>query len=410
MGIRPEDLLVNFIAADGNYPEGSFKNSSTPTATDGSELIKEWVNDIFGFFQKLIDIAGITPSGAADTVPVSDYFKSLSNMIGVGSFAVDSGGVNAYVINVVLTTVNSATTLTLLAGTKYFFKAVNTNTGASTLNPNGLGVTDIKRPDGSELRANDILVNEFVSVVFDGTDFILTSLQPRFSIRDISRNLIIENNTGNPLFQMDIDADEVLLQDSTGNPSRETGVNLTVDITVSGANGLDTGVEASSTWYFLWVISNGITTAGLLSLSSSAPTMPTGYTFKALVGAVFNDSGNNFVSLSQKGNRVVIAPVIVLLNGTQSSYTLVDLSSIIPLTAKTVSGWIELRIGPSSDGDSQLAATSAGFGEFNFQSRNDDAGARSFGWGFRINNLVESQTLYYKTSNQLDINLTGWEY
>lgn len=410
MAIRPEDELANFNAADANYPEGSFKNSSTPTATDGSELIKEWANDIYGFLQKLIDLAGITPSGAADTVPLSDYFKSLSNMIGVGSFAIDTGAVNAYVISVVLDTVNSSTVSTLLAGTKYFFKAVNTNTGASTININGLGVINFKRPDGSDLRANDILVNEFVCGEYDGTNLILRSLQPRFSIRDISRNLVIQNNSGNPLFQMDIDADEVLLQDSIGNPSRETGVNLTVDITASGANGLDTPAEASSTWYYLWVISNGITTAGLLSASSSSPTMPAGYTFKALVGAVFNDSGSDFIPISQKDNRVVMAPVEVLTNGTQVSYTLVDLSPVTPITAKTVSGWIDLRVAATSSGDCQLAATSAGLGELNFKTRNDDGSAQSFGWGFRINNLVETQTLYYKSGHDLDIDITGWEY
>ncbi len=173
MGIRPEDVLTNFDAADVDYPEGSFKNTSNPTATDGSELIKEWVNDIFGFFQKLIDIAGITPSGVADTVPESDYFKSLSNLIALGAFAVDTGAADAYLVTIPLTTVNSSTVLTILKGSLLIFEAVNANTGPSTVNVNTLGVENIKHLDGSALIAGDIKAGDMVVCIFDGTDYLL---------------------------------------------------------------------------------------------------------------------------------------------------------------------------------------------------------------------------------------------
>lgn len=414
MAIRPEDELTNFNAADADYPEGSFKNTGTPTGVDGSELKAIWVNDWAGFFQKLIDLAGITPSGSPDTVPISDYFKSLSNMIGVGSFAVDTGAVNAYVIDVVLDTINSSRDSTLLDGTRYFFKAVNTNTGPATININGLGVINLKRPDGSDLRPNDILTNEFTSVEYDGTNAILESLRPRFSIRDISRNLVIKNNSANPLFQMDVDADEVLLQDTIGNPSREIGVNLTVDITASGANGLDTGAEASSTWYHLWVISNGITTAGLLSLSDSAPTMPAGYTFKALVGAVFNNSGDDFRLLHQEGNNVVSENIEVLTGGTDTTFTSVDLSTAIPTTAKKVHGELSLDIsagGPTAV-SGEVASEINGLGKKQIQIGNAPNG-NTISSPFSLI-LSEAQTLYYLTASSatqdMDIDISAWEF
>lgn len=40
--------------------------------------------------------------------------------------------------------------------------------------------------------------------------------------------------------------------------------NIVVDITASGANGLDTGSEGASRWYSIWAIYNGTTKAGLL--------------------------------------------------------------------------------------------------------------------------------------------------
>lgn len=58
------------------------------------------------------------------------------------------------------------------------------------------------------------------------------------------------------------------------------------DITSSGAGGLDTGTAASNTWFYIWLIYNPTTTtyAAMLSLSSTAPTMPSGYTLKRRVG------------------------------------------------------------------------------------------------------------------------------
>lgn len=186
-------------------------------------------------------------------------------------------------------------------------------------------------------------------------------------IREQSRGLIVQNNATNPNYQTDIDADEIILQNSSYNPYRATSVNLTVDITVDGVNGcprsvktgtaggsgttvtgygtlfttefavgdviwfnlsnlgrritaiasdtsmsidsipgesvqaISKGGEAPNTWYYIWVIYNGSTVASLLSTSATAPTMPSGYTFKALMGAVFNNSSSNLEKILKVG-------------------------------------------------------------------------------------------------------------
>lgn len=125
-----------------------------------------------------------------------------------------------------------------------------------------------------------------------GTSLLATTVP----VRDSSRGVVIVANTTNPTYQVDIDADEIILHDSSNLLFKTISVNLTADIAVSGANGLDTGSEAASTNYYIWVIYNSTTTttAGLLSLSKTSPTMPSGYTYKALVGELFNDSGSDF--------------------------------------------------------------------------------------------------------------------
>ena len=87
-----------------------------------------------------------------------------------------------------------------------------------------------------------------------------------------------------------ITADYLTLTDNNNFSILTPSVDVTAIITNSGANGLDTGSVSASNWYYYWVISNGTTTAGLWSLSNSNPTMPSGYTFKKFIGAVFNQS------------------------------------------------------------------------------------------------------------------------
>lgn len=104
-----------------------------------------------------------------------------------------------------------------------------------------------------------------------------------------------------------ISADEIALEDSANLYVTSRAVSLTVDMTSAGANGLDTGTVAASTWYSLWVIRkpNG-TKAGLASLSTTSPTMPSGYTYKARVGWIRTDNTANKFPLGfvQNGRKI----------------------------------------------------------------------------------------------------------
>ena len=77
----------------------------------------------------------------------------------------------------------------------------------------------------------------------------------------------------NPTYQINILKGSC--RDSTGIHTMKTGVTKTVDMTVSGAGGLDTGSEASSTWYAVYIIddtSGNNNPAGLFSTNATTPT------------------------------------------------------------------------------------------------------------------------------------------
>lgn len=85
-------------------------------------------------------------------------------------------------------------------------------------------------------------------------------------------------------------------RDSTQSYNILLPTNVTLDIAVSGVNGLDTGTVAPSTQYFIYVIadSTGVNpTRGIFSLSGSAPLLPSGYNIFALRGYIITDVSSN---------------------------------------------------------------------------------------------------------------------
>lgn len=71
--------------------------------------------------------------------------------------------------------------------------------------------------------------------------------------------------------------------------------------------GLDTGTEANSTWYHVWLIQRSDTGVVdvLMSTSATAPTMPANYDRKRRIGAIYNDSSGNILPFFQQGNQFI---------------------------------------------------------------------------------------------------------
>lgn len=132
-----------------------------------------------------------------------------------------------------------------------------------------------------------------------------------------------------------ITADSLVLTDGT-TPILISSVSETVDITVSGAGGLDTGSEASSTWYYIWIIRNSGTSdvSSLLSTASTVGglTLPSGYDQYALVSAVRNTGGGDFFDFEHVGDIYAYDQWPILTSGTlgTGSWTSVSTADLIP--------------------------------------------------------------------------------
>ena len=275
-----------------------------------------------------------------------------------GNYAADSGTANAYVATL------SPAPAALTAGLTVRLKIANANTGASTLNVNGLGVVSIKRADGSAVQAGDMQAGEVAQFVYDGTNFQLTavSLPSSFPTPVGSpRNLFGKYASGTTATWT---ADEIVVKTALGGqPYVLSSFNKTLNMATNGAGGLDTGTIAASNFYYVYAIYNPSTnTQSILATLSAgaAPSvygganMPSGYTASALIGA-FATASSQIKYFTQVGNQISITSTTVFTGGVLTGWYQLSVGSIIPPAAKSISGILQVIPGTSANASTNLA-------------------------------------------------------
>lgn len=195
-----------------------------------------------------------------------------------------------------------------------FVRAGGANaTTTPTFKADGTAAKTIVKGNNLPLIPGDIAgAGHWLELQFDATldKYVLqnpaygVSTSPSASIQGAFKNLAISATGANA--NVSVTADEIAVEDAGNGYRTLRAVALTIAGTSVGANGLDAGALAINTWYSLWVIWNGTTTAGLMSLSATAPTMPSGYTHKARVGWMRTDGTANEYPLRffQVGRKV----------------------------------------------------------------------------------------------------------
>jgi len=232
------------------------------------------------------------------------------------------------------------------------FKAGGTNTGAASLDA-GVGGKPLRREGGAALEAEEIPTGMILEVRYNSTlvaggcweiTSLLKLLPARMPMANDFTDLTVCSSAASPNTQLIISQTnygEVISQDINGITRRHVNIGGSVDITVSGAGGRDTGNEANSTWYYMWFIYNPTTNTEnfVLSTNNNFPTMPSGYTFAALISVVYNDSGGNLVQMMQQDRCIYVAEQTVFTGqaGT-TSLTFSNLDAFVPPIAKQIRG------------------------------------------------------------------------
>jgi len=140
-----------------------------------------------------------------------------------------------------------------------------------------------------------------------------------------------------------LSVDEVIAKTSLGGTAY-LGVSLTstLNFASTGANGLDTGAIAASTFYGLyWIYNPGSNTwASLASLSFTAPTLPSGYTAFALIAVVpTNSSSQVTAGYIARQRSCSFQPITISTSlANHASLTSQSIAAAIPSIAQACSG------------------------------------------------------------------------
>jgi hypothetical protein len=337
--------------------------------------------------------------------------------------------------------VASGATTDILAATSDFIRI----TGTTTITSFGTGTNKIKFV---RFAAALTLTHNATSLILPtGANIVTAAGDTAIVISDGSSNarvLAYQRASGRPLVTpvagdfknlsvvvtgnaaVDVDADAITLENTSGDAFRATAVDLTANMGSSGANGLDTGTEAADTWYSVWVIYNPTTgtVASLLSTSATSPTMPSGYTFKARAGWVRNNASSNLYRTLQKGDRAVYvlgtnpAALIVIQSGTTGSVTVPTWTSLatgayVPTTASAIT--VQAR-GTTDDSSGSIVAPNNSYGARSsstitppWMTGLDGAGSQVVSLSERFDLVLESTNIY-AASSDTDFRLfaVGW--
>lgn len=126
-----------------------------------------------------------------DTDPPSNAIWTVDNVVNSQLLTlfggVDTGSANAYVLTF------DANFSAYTDGIVIYWIPANTNTGASTINVNGLGAVPIVNQDGSALYLGQLTAGQFAEIAYNGSSFYLISFKqlPTINTQDADYTFVL---------------------------------------------------------------------------------------------------------------------------------------------------------------------------------------------------------------------------
>ena len=128
--------------------------------------------------EKITALTALTTPSSSDVLPIVDIAAIQTKKITYANLKLAildgierlASGITASGTNTYTATPSPAITAYAL-GQKFLILFTNANTGASTINLNGLGAKDIKKSVSTALASGDILAGQELWIAYDGTNF-----------------------------------------------------------------------------------------------------------------------------------------------------------------------------------------------------------------------------------------------
>ncbi|WP_230946043.1 hypothetical protein [Burkholderia vietnamiensis] len=375
-------------------------------------------------------IVNQTGQNATDDGTTATLLSNLGTAVAVSArqnpVLADTGTANAYAV----ANLAAFPAYPTVSGLVIDVSIANANTGASTLNVDGLGAKPIYGLALQPLQGGELIVKGvacFLYVVAStvnsgngawilmecagGAQQIPPATQSQHavqlgqvsgvvgSVRNLAMSVAAASTSAT------LTADEIIVESALGGLRYcLANFNKTINLATTGAGGMDTGSAPASGYVALYAIYNPTTqTSALLAKNATSAVqpnvygganMPTGYTASALVSVWPTNGSGQLVVGHQIDRTVSLANVQVLSTTTQQpSLTALNISAAIPPNARNVSGWVSNIPSSSGTATTNIAGSAAPIGAQQFQGAAN--ASFSFNSTFVRIPTVTSQTIYY---------------
>ena len=315
---------------------------------------------------------------------------ALGNM---GIWNCSSSGTNAIALT---TTANQPAVAAYTDRQRFQFVAAANSTGSVTVAVNSLAALPLYLITGTQAASGDVTIGTPYEIIYlsalnsGGGGFQIFSAVPSSAAVAVangySKGLTITNNSGTPTTKIDIAAGYTCLVTTGGTPKFLSSFSATIDLTTTGANGMDTGSRPTSGWVYLYEINNGSVSAGLATATSPTAGLPNpfpgGYSYFNFVGAMYCDGSQNLLRTYQRGRAAQYqitastntALIPIIGNGaagsfsnnspTLASVTVAGNGQVVPLTAGAIKV-VVYNNWKNGTGASVLVAPNTGWGGTN---------------------------------------------
>jgi hypothetical protein len=222
-------------------------------------------------------------------------------------------------------------------------------------------------------------------------------------LRSYIAGVALSNDGGTPNTKLDVAAGQVADDTNANMIALSAGV---IDCTTTGANGLDAGSLAASTWYHVYAIAKaaGANPALLASTSASSPTLPATYTLKRRIGAFLTDGSAHILAFTQDGDTFYWGALVqdmsnVAITGTAS---LVTLTVPTGVKVRVLARWGLINSGSAGVTVSSPDEPDVAVGSSTIAGNGQDIANSTFPTAF-----IGSAPLYTNTSAQLRLRATA---
>lgn len=290
------------------------------------------------------------------------------------------------------------------AGQQFRFVAVGANTTSTvTLNINSIGAKNVTQLGASTLQPGMIQAGAVVTVTYDGTQFQAIGINNGANVVGNMRNgrMLVTAAGVSGTFT----ADELIVETALGGITYKlSSYSQAINLSTTGAGGMDTGSAPISGFVALYAIFNPTTGAASILATNAATlqgnvyggaNMPSGYTASALVAVWPTNASRQFIAGFQNDRKFSMALVTVLTTTATTTGLPLSISSAVPQNAKTVSVGVNISAsgGTSVSVGATVSANSGLLGQQFVQSAANQV-TQIVGWTNAIPLIVAQQIFY----------------